>query len=205
MNTKIFSGEPLPTAPPEGNPDRASFDRKLLDYLRRLVAKLAQAIPTDGGPTGRLQAYVSHLDTDQIVPGAVDTPVEWTKDVHVQSGIYSHSITVNPSEITILVDGVYLVNFDVTHTLKSILGFKAQLNTGSGWVDVAYSHVLDVTSDIIAPGLGTTANIQVGIPISAGTKLRMISYVISAGGMDDGTYEMQCTRIIVLRMNDSIT
>lgn len=118
----LFSGEPLPLAPiinrggwANSAKGRASeleldnFHRKLLDYIRRLGAKLSNPVfpPGGGGSTGAIPIFAAGIDGDQAV-GASYAPIEWDRFFRKDTDTYTHDISTNPGEITLLREGMYV-------------------------------------------------------------------------------------------------
>ena len=115
MSTFFFSGEPLPLAPSlEGmeDPQRQeleAFHRKLLDFLRRMGAKLSSErfSPVSSGIDTLALALVANYTL-----GAGWQDIEWSLQLRVDSS-FSHSVLVNPGKITIEKDGYYLILADI--------------------------------------------------------------------------------------------
>lgn len=112
MAKTIWSGEPLPIAPKIKDPELDHFVRKLLEYLRRLGAKLAQYPSGPGGGTsGTIPIFSAWLTADQTVDG---TDVKWTAVLR-RDAVYDHTLDPvgNEQYVTVLEDGFYLVHVDL--------------------------------------------------------------------------------------------
>lgn len=102
----IFSGEPLPVAPKAKDPETDAFYRKLLDYLRRLTAKLGRYIDQPGASGVESAAMVKQ--NDQLLTGG-------TYDVLLWGTIFwqDDPFTLAEDSITINEDGRYLLHVDI--------------------------------------------------------------------------------------------
>lgn len=135
--SRIISGEPLPTPPRALDPEVDAYNRKIIDYLRRLSAKL-QALLNGAGSA--VECYSAWFDASQTVAAAYAT-ITWNKDLHVD-GPYSHSMTVDPGKITVVLDGLYLVCCDL-QVDAAVQGAIKLTNTNTGavsYVKFGYSN-----------------------------------------------------------------
>ena len=110
----IFSGEPLPVAPEVDNPEIDAFNRKLLDYLRRLTGKLARF---GGGSTSALKAIALYFTVDQsdFVTGI--KILEWSNVIRQDSDTFQFSAP--STDITVLSAGDYVIEIDI-RVLKNV-------------------------------------------------------------------------------------
>ena len=116
MTTFFFPGEPLPLAPSLEGMEEAqrveleAFHRKLLDYLRRLAAKLSSErfSPVSSG----IEILALALDDDYGLGGSGWRDIEWSLQLRIDSS-FSHSVLVTPEKITIEKDGFYLILADI--------------------------------------------------------------------------------------------
>jgi hypothetical protein len=97
----IFSGEPLPLAPGVNDLELDAFHRKLLDYLRRLGAKLNQFVGQ-----GAVEALVAYIDTQSTFVSY--TSISWDHTLWIDSPFEN-----NGTYIRVLVDGLYVFHVDV--------------------------------------------------------------------------------------------
>ena len=119
MSTFFFSGEPLPLAPSLEGMEEAqrieleAFHRQLLDYLRRLGAKLSSErfSPVSSG----IEILALALDDDYGLGGSGWRDIEWSLQLRIDSS-FSHSVLVTPEKITIEKDGFYLILADIKLT-----------------------------------------------------------------------------------------
>lgn len=105
----IFSGEPLPVAPPIKDPELNAFHRKLIDYLRRLTGKLNQYVGAGNG----LETFVTTIAGEaNATLGSDWAPIDWTLDIR-KDAVYEHSISSNQEQITVLLAGLYIILCDL--------------------------------------------------------------------------------------------
>lgn len=162
----LFSGEPLPVAPREPNAERAAFDRKLLDYLRRLSARLdaANEPPPDGEMGfGQVEALSCFLTSNHAVSsgGTAGALVEWDENLW-QDSAFSHS----SGNVLINKDGFYIFLIDLA------IDF-------SGFVDAtAFFSILDGSGTALAfvefgegHTVTNTYTMTIGLPLPAGTRV----------------------------------
>ena len=138
MSTFFFAGEPLPLAPSLKGMDEAqrteleAFHSKLLDYLRRLGAKLSSERFSPVASTG-IDTLALALDSNYQLDGSSWQDIKWDLQLRVDNS-FSHSITVNPAQITIVQDGYYLIladiNLDDTWLFRIIDGDGDTLDYG---------------------------------------------------------------------------
>lgn len=119
MSEFFFSGEPLPLQPSlEGmeSPQREELDnfhRKLLDFIRRLGAKLSSARFNDpSGSTGAVETLALYRDTNFSLPQDVWTDLEWDRQIRVDAP-YSHDVAINPEFLHFNQDGFYIMFLDI--------------------------------------------------------------------------------------------
>lgn len=193
-NSGLFSGETLPVAPKTQDPNIDAFNRKLLDYLRRLTAKLAGAIDVEGESVA---AYVGTLSEDQTsVPYNDHFEVKWTQDIWLDTGFYQHSEVTNNEEITVRTEGLYVIAFDVEHTVDTTLDFWVELYINGGYRTVEFSYLLGLD-----PGL--PGSMVVTIPMVEGTKFRIRGNRETDGTVTGSLY-LPSTRISVLRIASNV-
>ena len=178
----IYSGEPLPTAPRVKDPELAAFFRKLLDYLRRLTAKLDQG--TGGNtPASRIQSFAARFSTDQNIAD-VYAAIIWEDEIHVDT-CFDH--VEDSSRVQVLCDGVYLVCVDLE--ISSDATFP---------VEVDLRVIYEGNIGILTYGYGSIS--------SAGTLSRSIPLTLRAGAeIQVQAKQASTTQQAVLRRGSRIT
>ncbi len=133
----FFSGDPLPIAPTLGSgpsPDIAAknfveleaFNRKLLEYLRRLGLHLSNpdVVTTPSGPA--VESLVLTLSADFNISGDPET-VDWDQ-VHRQDAPFGYDTSTGV--ITFLEDGFYLILVDC-HIQEIEIEWQTRLYDGT--------------------------------------------------------------------------
>ena len=123
MAKTIFSGEPLPIAPKVDSPELAAFHAKVIDYLRRLGAKLSQYIEGQGG--AEVETFASYKLVNQA-NSATLADITWTRDLWKDSP-YEHSESTDPESVGILLDGMYVVLVDLEYDASTTFPVEANL------------------------------------------------------------------------------
>ena len=130
-NEFLFSGEPLPLSPSlTGDPEHdveelLVFHAKLLDYLRRLAAKLSNQTFTGSGTD--VETLALYRDANQTgMANNVFDDLEWDRQIRVDAA-YSHD-TSTPAGSELFhfnKDGFYLLHLDLkittNHTIETQL------------------------------------------------------------------------------------
>lgn len=111
----IFSGEILPVPPQLDDPESDAFNRKLIDYLRRLTGKLARFVDTGG--SGAVSSIALCFDSDQSDFSTGIMLLSWTNQLHKNAEVFEFSAP--STEITVLSAGTYVVEIDV-RLLKNV-------------------------------------------------------------------------------------
>lgn len=160
----LFSGEPLPLAPKIGDDVELDvFIRKLLDYIRRLGAKLSN--PTFLPATAaQVRLFSGLLSADEVISTAWEALL-WERFLRKDTDVFQHSITTNPDEITFLQDGFYTFLIDAGADGGSCVDCIGDVEirvreTTLGVID--YSFALD-------DGNPETHSCQVGVNAAAGS------------------------------------
>lgn len=186
---QLIAGEAMPIPPNVKDAELERFHAKLMDYLRRLSTKLSQAI-SNVGAIG--EGLVSTREDDQSVVHDAEFSVEWKRDIHLDTTVYVHSIVSNPSEITVQVDGVYLIWFDTMHDFTVDCDFWVEIFADSTWAQVDFSRL-----DNVPPN--ETQGLAVGVPMISGTKFRIRGQA-DAGDVASRNLFFENTRLSVLRI-----
>lgn len=189
---KIFSGEQLPVAPLTQDAELSNFHRKMLDYLRRLGAKLDQfiALPGDGVAIPTASCYLSG---DQPLELAL-TAITWSDAVWVDTNAFTHS----SEYIQVVESGLYMIVVDVEVADAGLTDIVAEIQIsapgGSSTFAPAFGHArLGVTS----------LSMTVILPLLA---LRRIAiFVSSPSGADATGIKAEGSRFHVLRLRSNIT
>lgn len=131
----IFSGEPLPIAPKVDNPELDSFHRKILDYLRRIGAKLGSSeFPTGGASGGAALDLLSLiLDGDQSTSSSWAN-VTWGTEIRRDTQCFQWS----SDTVTVLKEGLYLILLNFKYIFDLTDEFQAKI-TESTLGDLGYS------------------------------------------------------------------
>lgn len=199
----LFSGEPLPVAPNEPNAERAAFDRKLLDYLRRLSAKLAQYVPTDGGEDDpgtdtpvNIPTFSAFNENNQEVvsTGTYGAAVAWERALWRDS-IYEH--TDGNSVITVTEDGFYLIWCDLEVNYSGYT--SAQM-----WLMILDGSGTPIGFPSFGLGYYTTNHcvMTLGLPLAADTH---IAIYLQTNSDDPAGLVPTGTRINIIRVRTDIS
>lgn len=179
MAKTVFSGEPLPVPPAVGNAELEAFHRKLVDYLRRLGAKISQFV--EGAGQGTVMCFAAYRTAAQTLASTYDG-VEWTTELR-KDPAYEHSTSVNPDRVTIKLPGFYVVLVDLEGTDQ----FEAlvELRLGSETGDVIFSKSYVSVAGCVSA--------SVPLPLIADTVV-----VVKARGIGD--LEESGSRITIIRL-----
>jgi hypothetical protein len=195
MPGTLFSGEPLPLAPRVGDSEVAAFHRKLLDYLRRLGAKLEQALGPGGGGTGvvtTVKHVACYIDDDQDLAGTY-TAINWTNTLWIDGDAFEHSAQY----ISVVNDGMYLILCDVElgdsgySSADALMLISAPDGTEAFYPAFGYSTF----------GFGTNT-MAVCVPLIAGRRFEIQIRCTLAPAA--GQIKKQGTRLTVLRLRDML-
>lgn len=193
----IFSGEPLPVAPKVDNAELDSFHRKVLDYLRRLSAKLdSQALEDDiDDPVGfgQVEAFSAFLENFQAVSssGTYGAIVVWEQTLW-QDTPYS----VSGGRITINKDGFYIFFIDLNIEFSgfvdavAVLALIDDMNQVLGVPSFARGHIVPH---------GYT--ITIGLPLPAFTR---VAVFLKTNIDDPAGLIPSGTRINIIRVRNNI-
>lgn len=180
----IFSGEILPVAPKVDNPDVDAFNRKLLDYLRRLVGKLARF--SGGGTT--LQAIALYFTTNQSdYVGGLKT-LEW--DTVINQDVTVFQFTSPSTDVMILTAGFYVIEFDLRLEKNTSTDIYVRVN---GTVP-AYGRIN------VVPSGGDSYSFMIPINFNANDVVNITidsSAFFAVNAYADGT------RLLITRLGDS--
>lgn len=206
MSRGIFSGEPLPLQPSlddlkglEDPPNLGRFHFKLIEYLRRLGAKLDAAFNRD--TEGKVEAFAAYIDTErEIAPGYENIPfgidksgglslVTWNDKPYTLQG---------DGSVKILLDGLYLFSIDVEFDIVvvpppnpgiPVLAMRIMLRRGGvGWIPIhGYASVKDTE----------TVNMSIALPIKAGF---IMHFQARSSVLPSLFFENRGTRLQILRL-----
>ena len=167
----IYSGEILPVAPKVDDPEIDAFNRKLLDYLRRLTGKLARF---SGGSTSALKAIALYFTVDQtdFVTGV--KTLEWSEVIRHDTDTFQFA---SPStDVTVLSSGDYVIEIDL-RLLKNVAHEVYVRINGSVPVYGAIHIQADVdTSYSFMIPVSLNANDVINITIDSSTLLATQAY-----------------------------
>lgn len=190
--SRIISGEPLPVAPErKGDPESQAYDRKILDYLRRLTAKLQGLLNNN---TGALAVYSGISETDVLT--SVLSPIHWGTDTRKDS-VYEHDTALNTSEITVLLAGFYVILVDIEVLDGATLPAEAAIylvGPDDGYVNFSASRIT---------GAGTIS-LSIGVPLPAGAVFE-VHVKDSSDPTGGGNLGVRGTRITVMRVSQDDT
>lgn len=166
----LFSGEPLPLAPNitglvEDDNDRGKasevelevFHRKLLDYIRRLGAKLDNPVfPPGGGSTSaNLAMFSARMESNYSPSTTSYEGIPWDQETRKDTDTFAHDSGTDPHQITLLQEGFYVFLIDIgttsggnsdvrTRLVETTLGVvehsQATLKVQHGVSEVGYHH-----------------------------------------------------------------
>lgn len=199
MQGTLFSGEPLPLAPNVRDNELSVFHRKLLDYLRRLGAKLEQVVGPGGGGGGTPGENVTtikhvgcYIDANQNLAGTY-TAIDWTNTLWIDSDAFTHA----GAYISVVKTGMYLVHCDVE------LG-----ESGYSSADLVLSVSNSDGTQLFYPIYGyATLNfgnnsVAICIPLLEGKTIAVLVRCPLAPA--SGQIKAQGTRLTVLRLRDEL-
>ncbi len=190
----LHSGEPLPLAPfLEAGSDSANvneltvFHNKLLDYLRRLTAKLSndQFEPPPAAGTMAVEALMLTLSSAFTLSGTPDTII-WDEAQRVDTP-FTYEVTTGV--ITLVEAGFYVmfvdlyIPSDVVHTVQLVDGASTVLPYGTGYSDGGAAATIMSESYMI--------------PFAAHVGMTVEFQVVSASGAD---VEEEGSRLLLLKL-----
>lgn len=192
----IFSGEPLPVAPHVDDANVDSFYRKLIDYLRRLSAKLDKVTGGNQGG-GEVSTFAAVSREDQSIDTDY-TSFNWTRELH-KDPCYDHDESNLPETIGILCDGFYVIHTDYEFTgavgcliNTDVLVFdgsaEGELDYSLGTITLTAANITHSRSIPLALRAGSEIEIRAkrtGDPINAlkaGTRITVIKLSNDPGG-----------------------
>ena len=137
----LHSSEPLPLAPvlAVDDPALAAFHDNLLNYLRRLTAKLSSEIFAPPVTTAGIETIALTMsEAFTLGAGGLWKDVEWNQQLRVDAA-FTHDETTDPEKISIVKDGFYLVlldlNLDDAFALRLIDDDDVVLDSYGLWDD----------------------------------------------------------------------
>jgi len=194
---RIFSGEPLPVPPNMKNPEVDAFNRKLIDYLRRLSAKIDRFTGTGGDAAdGNVLVFAAYKTKVQSVSDAAYDPITWDETIRSDT-----AFTFTPGQAVIQVNetGFYVVEVDLRMFKNVTLNTKLSTTDSGGTVitDIAWGFSQwtpsfpDETMSAIIPVL-----------LTAGDYISYLGFSQAGSGAND-TLESGC-RILISRISDEM-
>lgn len=186
----IYSGEILPVAPETKNVELDVFNRKLLDYLRRLVGKLSRF----SGSTASVPVFAASMTVDRN-PGVISYVVEWDSEIRKDS-IYS--ISSSKQIITVAETGLYSVEVDIAINKNFQTGIDVAKVDSGGNVLSTEDYLKSKIND---PTLGHTYSYMVPIALTAGESLSIIVYSIDMVNLVEVL--KLGTRILISKIGDA--
>lgn len=198
MRRKIFSGEPLPIAPAIDDAELSAFHRKVLDYLRRLAAKIDQFGDNGGDAAdGNVLVFAAYKDTEDIFDDTTPTPVPWDVVIRRDS---IFNFTAPSAIIQVTEAGFYVVEVDL-RPFKNLPFFVhvAKVDAGGSEtddIDYSYSGF---------PISNTEHNGSMMVPMELAANDRISVFAVSTGGTGDNAWVVNGCRILVSRISDEVT
>jgi hypothetical protein len=183
----LYSGEPLPIPPPD-TPEVEAFTRKLLDYLRRLSAKLSSTIYSISN-IGTIDSFAAGLAADQDIPTTNWTGIDWDDPLRADSA-FTHSATTNPDEITLAQEGFYALFLNLQLVVPPSDVELRLVNQDAQVLD--YSIFTQATDTINAAGVAYMCPFFA----AAGGKIE-VQIKVATGGDD---IESEQTRLLIMRL-----
>lgn len=107
----LFSGEPLPIPPHVADVEIENFHRKLIEYLRRLAAKIDGKEFREIIRSTTTEAFAAVLTGDIEIPASLWTPVTFGKHIH-RNPLYE----VSGPWITVREAGLYMLHVNLLTT-----------------------------------------------------------------------------------------
>lgn len=203
---KIFSGEPLPVPPRVDNAEIEAFHRKLIDYLRRLTAKIGTYVDDTPTPTGGethhkvFVAYPSETnspDNGYGASGSLGVPateiVRWQNTIRSDS-IYSYDSTY--AFITVSETGTYVVHCDILTTKNFATTFRVVTTDALGVADGNEPVYGEFYPYLSGSASGDSMSFMVPVELTAGQR---IAVEITT---DDQIIQHEGSRLFIEKMED---
>ena len=190
--SNIYSGEPLPVPPKVDDAEVDAFNRKLIDYLRRLTGKLARF--SGGSSSGTVSTVALSLSADY--PGSlVDYLIPFDNQIQRDS-IFELGATLGT--VKVLQAGCYSVEHDVTIAKNFQVELRvARVDSGGAEItteDYAYTS-------ITGPSPGMTYSSCVPLQLSAGDYIGV--FIRCTDGISVIDVWKNGTRLLVTRLGDT--
>lgn len=185
--SRVISGEPLPVPPEVPDKETGAFYRKLIDYLRRLSAKLQAEI--NSGGNGSIEVYSAWIENNATLDATFGS-IDWTKDLRVDAP-YSHSESVNPEKITINLDGFYVIFVDLDINTGETAPIETQIKFTYG-----ISTFLAKFGSGLINDFGTLSQ-MIPVPLKATTVIEVQAQDAAAGTT---TLLSKGSRITIMRL-----
>lgn len=171
----LHSGEPLPLEPNlKGEPEldrveQTRFNTKLLDYIRRLTAKLSNE-SFSPPPAAAVESFATKLSTDFTVSGTPDTII-WDDIVRMDSPFDYDSAT---GLLTFTVDGfyIYLVDMMVEDAVYTTRLWDGTTALGYGGGEQNLTGVQSNLCQVIPVHIHATQVLQFQIVAASGNKVQ---------------------------------
>lgn len=180
----VFSGEPLPIAPRVPDAELENFHRKLLDYLRRLGAKIDHYLQPST-PGNEVQCVMCYLDTDKVL-GASYAPIVWTDSLRVDA-----AFSFSAGQVSVTEDGFYLILVDIDVGDNGYFLVEAKIVIGSPDFVPTFGY------GVIGPNTGSLA---ISLPLPAGKTIDV--HVRCVDSPDVRGIKSAKTRLTILRLHN---
>lgn len=185
---RIFSGEPLPIQPLIKEPELDAFHRKILDYLRRLTAKLDRFVAPPTG-TGNVTVFSAYKDADQTFYEGAESKILWEVELRKDSPF---TFEAGSSDIEVTEDGFYILEVDI-RSIKN-LPYTVYVRVTDTLPVYALSH--------FTPSVDDTFSIMVPLVLVAGDVIT-VSILLEAGG--DAFIYADGTRLLITHIGEEAT
>lgn len=195
---RIFSGEPLPVPPNMKNPEVDAFNRKLIDYLRRLAAKIDRFTGTGGdGADGNVLVFAAYKDTEDTFDDTTPTPVPWDVVIR-QDSIFT--FTAPSAIIQVTEAGFYVVEVDLA-PFKNLPFF-----VHVGIVDAGGSETDDIDYSYSGfPISNTNQSGSMMVPLELAANDRISVFAVSTSATGTNSWVVNGCRILISRISTEVT
>jgi hypothetical protein len=193
---RIFSGEPLPVPPNLKNPEADSFNRKLIDYLRRLSAKIDRFTGGGDGADGNVLVFAAYKSSTQSISDSAFDPITWDEVIRRDS---IFTFTPGSAIIEVSETGFYVVEMDIMMFKNVTLELKLSTVDAGGTeiddIDYGYSEY--------SPSLpNLTLSVMIPVELNAGDRISLFGLSQLMAGANDVINSG--TRLLISRISAEV-